>query len=85
MGAAGEHLEGERACVPEVSHSCHCRRGSLQPCYDVAWGVAKLDRTAWMQRGTLATGPALYRGAVYVDGALRNSVVSELTGEPLGR
>lgn len=35
--------------------------------------------------GALSTEPALYRGAVYVDGELRNSVVSELTGEPLGR
>jgi len=34
--------------------------------------------------GALSTEPALYRGAVYVDGKLRNSVVSELTGEPLG-
>ena len=35
--------------------------------------------------GALSTEPALYRGAVYVDGALRNSVVAELTGESLGR
>ena len=32
----------------------------------------------------LSAEPALYRGAVYVDGALRNSVVAELTGEQLG-
>ena len=32
----------------------------------------------------LSAEPALYRGAVYVDGTLRNSVVAELTGEELG-
>ena len=45
-------------------------------------------RTSWHSAtvsGALSTEPALYRGAVYVDGELRNSVVSELTGEPLGR
>ena len=34
-------------------------------------------------RGALSAEPALYRGAIYVDGALRNSVVAELTGEQL--
>ena len=32
-------------------------------------------------RGALSAEPALYRGAIYVDGELRNSVVAELTGE----
>ena len=32
----------------------------------------------------LSSEPALYRGAVYVEGTLRNSAVAELTGEPLG-
>ena len=34
--------------------------------------------------GALSAEPGLYRGAVYVEGQLRNSVVAELTGEPLG-
>ena len=34
--------------------------------------------------GALASEPALYRSAVYVDGQLRNTAVSELTGESLG-
>tara|TARA_B100000575_G_scaffold282514_1_gene274298 strand:+ start:124 stop:447 length:324 start_codon:yes stop_codon:yes gene_type:complete len=32
----------------------------------------------------LASEPALYRSAVYIDGLLRNASVAELTGEPLG-
>ena len=35
-------------------------------------------------QGALSAEPALYRGAVYVDGVLRNTVVAELSGEPLG-
>ena len=34
--------------------------------------------------GALSAEPGLYRGAIYVDGQLRNSVVAELTGESLG-
>ena len=36
-------------------------------------------------KGALSAEPALYRGAVYIDGTLRNSIVAELTGEPLGQ
>jgi alanine dehydrogenase len=32
----------------------------------------------------LSAEPALYRGAVYINGCLRNAVVAELTGEKLG-
>ncbi len=35
-------------------------------------------------KGALSAEPGLYRGAIYVQGALRNSIVAELTGEPLG-
>ena len=34
--------------------------------------------------GALASEPALYRSAVYIDGLLRNTAVAELTGESLG-
>jgi alanine dehydrogenase len=36
-------------------------------------------------KGAVSAEPALYRGAVYVAGVLRNSVIAEITGEPLGQ
>ena len=68
-------------CIPnlpsEVAHTASIAFTNAILPYLTA--IAELGVSA-----ALASEPALYRSAVYVNGVLRNPAVAELTGESLG-
>jgi alanine dehydrogenase len=75
--------EGVRhLCVPnlpsEVAQTASIAFTNATLPYLIALGEAGV-------KGAVSAEPALYRGAVYVAGVLRNSVIAEFTGEPLGQ